>query len=153
VRGDPYLVVRLCGQEYLLPTDGVTAMLRLQGQRIVPARPHGLLRHRFRMHGHWVPAGAPHEALGLKPRSVSARSGLILIERPHAGQSPLRFGVIVDSFSRIEQVPKGDVRPADASSPPAAFTLGHARLNEKWRPILDLDAIFPPALVLSVTAA
>jgi chemotaxis signal transduction protein len=128
-------------------------MLRLQGQRLVPARPHGLLRHRFRMHGQWVPVGAPHEALGLQPRSLSARSGLILIERPQAGQSLLRFGVMVDSFSRIEQVQKGDVRLADGSSPPAAFTLGYARLNEKWRPILDLDAIFPPALVLSVPAA
>jgi chemotaxis signal transduction protein len=151
MRGDPYLVVRLCGQEYLVPTDGVAAVLRLQGQRIVPARPHGLLRHRIQMHGRWIPAGAPHEALGLQPRSFSARSGLILIERPRAGPSPLRFGVIVDSLSRIEQLASGDVRLGVASH--AACTLGHARLKGKWRPILDLDAIFPPALVLSVPAA
>jgi chemotaxis signal transduction protein len=153
VRGEPYLVVRLSGQEFLLPTDGVTAMLQLRGQRCLPSRPHGLLRYRFRMNREWVPAGAPHQALGLKPRSLSARSGLILIERSRAGLAPHRFGVIVDSFSRIEQVPTNDLRPARPDSPPDPFTLGQARLHGKWRPVLDLDAIFPPALVLSVTAA
>jgi len=153
VLGDPYLVVRLSGHEYLVPTDGVSAMLQLRGQRLIPARPGGLLSYRLQVNGAWIPIGPPHQALGLKAHSFSARSCCILVERPRPQPPVLRFGVIVDSLSRIEHFHKLDLRLRSDGAPPVPFALGHARLHDKWRPILDLDAIFPPALVLSVSAA
>ena len=135
MRGDPFLIIRLQGKEFLIPGPAVLSVISLRKQRLLPATSRGLFRNRLKVHGAFIPVGAPHEALGLAEPAISARTCLLIGERQQSSGEPLRFGIIVDSVSRMESFPARDVRE------------GSVRIHGKWRPVLNLDVMFPASAV------
>ena len=133
--GESFLIVRLQGREFVVPSRTVNAVMSLRGQHLLAATPRGLFRKRLKVHGAMIPVGAPHEALGLPGPSISARTCLLIAERPQTNSAALRFGVIVDSVSRLETFAPKDVRSEAV------------RIHGKWRPVLNLDAMFSASAV------
>ena len=128
-RHERFLVVRLAGQEFAVPANRVCGMLQMRGLDARPVENEGSLRYLAEVHGKSIPVLVPHARLGLKERPVSARSCVLLIraeEEPHEA----RCGLMVDSISRMEDISQAQQRPS-----------GQIRLGDKWREVLNLDAL------------
>ena len=139
-----WLIVRLAGVEFALPMTPVREMMQLRGQTLVPGPNCGLFRHRVRVGGAWLPLAAPHERLGLKSRPIGARTCLVLAEHARPRDAALRYGIIVDSVSRVEQFADTDLQRVNPDSGERfPYAVGRLRWNGKWHLALDLDALFP----------
>lgn len=139
-----YLVVRLAGKEFAVPAARICGMMQVRGLHLEASEGLGAAQFLARLHGRALPVYVPNQALGLPQRPVSARSCLLLIGRAggassnSAGAESAGFAVMVDSVSRMEEVPPSLCRPRHSSS---AFAAGQIRLGEKWRDVLDLEAM------------
>ncbi|MGC4054336.1 MAG: chemotaxis protein CheW [Paludibaculum sp.] len=128
--GERFLVVRLAGQEFAIPSNRICGMVQTRGMELRQVAGCGALRYWTKLHGRSMPVYAPHRALGLADRQITARSCLLLIrERPTAAEA--EYALAVDSVSRLEVLPPASVR-ADT---------GQVRLGDKWKLVLDLDTV------------
>lgn len=128
--GERFLVVRLAGQEYAIPSTRVCGMVRTRGMELYRVDGRGALRYVTKLHGRTMPIYVPHRALGLAERAISARSCLLLIRGVPAA-ADAEFALAVDSVSRLEVLPPALVQPA----------AGRVRLGDKWKSVLDLEAV------------
>lgn len=127
--GERYLVVRLAGQEYAVPSQRICGMLQMRGLDLHRVEGGGALRYTTSLHGRRLPIYSPNQALGLKECDISARTCLLLIREEEHGDAD--FALAVDSISRIEDLPPAQVRAA----------AGQVRLGDKWRSVLDIEAV------------
>jgi chemotaxis signal transduction protein len=148
-------VVRLAGQEYALDAAWVRGAMQLRGQTLLPVRSFGPFRHVVCVDGRMIAVASPHLSLGLPTRPASARSALVLIEPPAgktAGPLPPEshpFALLVDSLSRLDRLKPVNFRHENRPDGPQARVC----LNGKWRPLLDLNSLFPPHHALQAANA
>ncbi len=132
--GERFLVVRLAGQEYAIPSGRVCGMVQTRGVELQRVDGRGALRYVTSLHGRTVPILVPNRVLGLAERAISARSCLLLIRQEDADPETAQeadFALAVDSVSRLEILPPAAVRAS----------AGLVRLGDKWRTVLDLEAL------------
>jgi purine-binding chemotaxis protein CheW len=141
-RTEPYVTFRITGDEYALRADRVAEILRTKNLRLEPVRGDRHHSLRVRAKGTWIPVITPSQALGLPESALSVRSCLILLRTEVSADEALG-GFLVDSVSRMVNLAPQDYRPAPAGAPmPLEGPVsGHARLEGKWRPVLDADCI------------
>jgi hypothetical protein len=85
------------------------------------------------LHGSRFPVYSPNSVAGVPDRPVSARTCLLLIDLDAEPGQPF-FALQADSVSRFEELPHTSIR--------GDWTHGRrVRLGEKWRPVIDLNAI------------
>lgn len=144
-----FLVVRVDGAEFAVPASRVCGMLRMRGMSVEAVDGLGPIRYLASLNGRTLPVYVPNRLLGRRDRPVSARSCLLLI-RDHGTQTGdssdgAQRALLVDSISRLEDLPNTCLRPPSTSSS------GQVRLGEKWRDVLDLDSLCPaqPLIPLS----
>ena len=142
--GVRFLVVRLAGREFAVPAWRVCGMMQMRGLHVQPMEGLGPMRYLANVHGKALPVYVPNSALGLEDRPVSARSCLLLIRgAPKASRENLNAGdaqcaLVVDSISRLEEIPHALCRPAEKASHPNPRQV---RLGEKWREVIDVDSL------------
>jgi chemotaxis signal transduction protein len=146
-RARSLLIVRLAGREYALEAGSVRGAMQLRGQSLQPVRSRGPFRHVVSKDSRVLAVATPHARLGLRERPVTARTALVIIERPAAEAGAVSYAVLVDSVSRMERVREVDFRREAW----ADWAGASVRLSGKWRPVLDLDAVFPPEQAREVT--
>lgn len=126
--GERFLVIRLAGHEYAVPSGRICGMLQMRGVELRRVEGAGALRYITNLHGRSLPIYVPNVTLGLKECAISARTCLLLI-RQEEETAEAEFALAVDSISRIEDLPAAQVRS------------GLVRLGDKWRSVLDLEAL------------
>ncbi|WP_321471271.1 chemotaxis protein CheW [uncultured Paludibaculum sp.] len=125
--GERFLVVRLAGREFAVPSNRVRGMLRTRGVELHRVEGRCALRYLIDLHGKKVPVYVPHHSLRLKEIGISARSCLLLI----SDNGEVGYALAVDSISREVELPAAAVRAS----------AGLVRLGDKWRTVLDLEAL------------
>ncbi|MGJ5818817.1 chemotaxis protein CheW [Paludibaculum fermentans] len=132
--GEQFLVVRLAGHEYAIPSGRVCGMVQTRGVELHRVDGRGALRYVTSLHGRTVPIYVPNRVLGLAEQDISARSCLLLIREVQAEEESGQeadFALAVDSVSRLAVLPPAAVRAGQ----------GLVRLGDKWRTVLDLEAL------------
>jgi hypothetical protein len=109
-------------------------MMQLRGLALCP-EPGSLSRWRLRVSARDIPVLAPHPWLHLELSPVTARTSLLLLTGPDSGAP--HFALIADSISRTEHIAPRHFRAAS----PGPFCQASIRLGDKWRPVLDVDAL------------
>lgn len=139
-----FIVVRLAGREFAVPAWRVCGMMQLRGLHVEPMEGLGAVRYLATVHGKALPVYVPNGVLGLEDRPVSARSCLLLIRGgAGTGAEALAAGdaqcaLVVDSISRLEEIPPASCRPAGPAVQPNPQQV---RLGEKWREVIDIDQV------------
>ncbi len=146
-----FLVVRVDGAEFAVPASRVCGMLRMRGMSVEEVDGLGPIRYLASVNGRTLPVYVPNRLLGRRDRPLTARSCLLLI-RDHASapdsaqmQEGAHRALLVDSISRLEDLPAACLRPSGLSS------TGKVRLGEKWRDVLDLDSLCPAQPVIPLS--
>jgi hypothetical protein len=160
--GARYLVVRLAGREFAVPASRICGMVQMRGLEVQELAGFGAMRYLASLHGRALPVFVPNGVLGVEDRPVSARSCLLLIRGGEkavaAGEEQLDAGaahcaMLVDSISRLEEIPAQFRRPSECVSDAEkasggektgekAWSREKVRLGEKWRDVIDVDLIF-----------
>lgn len=125
-----FLVIRLAGKEFAVPAARICGMLQMRGLQTELLEGRDPVRYMASLHGRTLPIFVPNSRLGLREIPVSARTCLLLIRESTELSAEARYAIMVDSVSRLEEVPPHHLRPPRS-----------IRLGEKWREVLDLDAL------------
>ncbi|MBA3975163.1 MAG: hypothetical protein C0504_13220 [Candidatus Solibacter sp.] len=127
-----YLVVRLAGREFAIPSAAVRAMVALRGAEAGMMTMGADGQMLARVEGRVMPLVSVHQLLGLRTSPVGARSCLVLLAHPDSAILP-SFAIIADSISRIERIRKEDWRVDDSQQ----WIAAQVKLGEKWRGVLE----------------
>jgi hypothetical protein len=142
--GARFVVVRLAGREFAVPAWRVCGMMQLRGLHVEPVEGLGAMRYLASFHGRALPVYVPNGLLGLEERPVSARSCLLLIRNGPAQTAPeldaggAHCALMVDSVSRLEDIPAAACRRSDPAAPQDPEQV---RLGDKWRRVIDVEQI------------
>jgi len=132
-----FLIVRVAGEEYALPGAQVRGMVQARGLTLEEVEGRGALRYLVQMHGRLVPVYLAHSLLGLRGRTISARSAIVLLGDSDSASGAPACALLVDSISRMEMIALTAQRADEERS--------EVRLGEKWRAVLNGPALVAAA--------